>query len=143
MKKNRVYVIEETEKKDLYLNSIIEFLLGIIAYALILLIANNIFKGFYVENFMWAMLATLIISLLNLVIKPALILFTLPLTISTLGIFYPIVNVIILKITALLLGSHFNVNGLLIPFIIAIFISLLRLIFDKFLVKPIMRGIKL
>lgn len=140
--KNKVYVIEEKEKKEVYKWSLIEFLLGIFAYALILLIVNNTFKGFYVDNFYWALLAALIISGLNISIKPALIYLTLPLTISTLGIFYPIVNMIILKITAFLLGSHFDIKGFWVLFFISIFISIFRIIFDKLLIKPIIRSIK-
>ncbi len=140
--KNRVYVIEEKEKEKVFKYSIIEFLLGIIIYALILLIVNNTFKGFYVESFWWALLAALIISLLNCSIKPALVLMTLPITFSTLGIFYPIINMVILKITGLLLGSHFEVKGFWVPFFIAIFISILRIIFDNLLTKPIMRNIR-
>ena len=140
--KNKVYVIEKQEQKKLFTSSIIEFLLGIIMYALILLIANNTFQNFYVESFIWALIAALVISLLNSTIKPILILFTLPVTISTLGIFYPVVNMIILKITGLLLGSHFEIKGFWVPFFIAVFISILRIVFDNFLIKPIMKGIR-
>ena len=44
------------------------------------------------------LLATLIISILNITIKPVLFVLTLPITTLTLGIFYPFINVIILKI---------------------------------------------
>lgn len=140
--KNKVYVIEEKEKEKVFKYSIVEFLLGVVAYALILLIVNNTFKGFYIESFLWAVLASLFISLLNSSIKPILVFISLPLTFLTLGIFYPVINMIILKITGFILGSHFEIEGFWVPFFIAIFISILRLIFDKLLVKPIMRSIK-
>lgn len=140
--KNKVYVIEEKEKRQIYKWNYIEFGLGIFAYAIILIMANNLFKGFYIENFYWALLAGFIISTLNISIKPALIYLTLPLTISTLGIFYPIVNVIIIKIAALLLGSYFDIKGFLTAFFISIFISIFRLIFDKIFIKPFVGRIK-
>ena len=140
--KNKVYVIEEKEKKQIYKWNYIEFGLGIFAYAIILIMANNLFKGFYIEDFYWALLAGLIISTLNISIKPALIYLTLPLTISTLGIFYPIVNVIIIKIAAFLLGSHFDIKGFWAAFFITIFISIFRLIFDRVLIKPFIGRIK-
>lgn len=140
--KNKVYVIEEKEKKQIYKWNYIEFGLGIFAYAIILIMANNLFKGFYIENFYWALLAGFIISTLNISIKPALIYLTLPLTISTLGIFYPIVNVIIIEISAFLLGSHFDIKGFWAAFFITIFISIFRLIFDRVLIKPFVGRMK-
>ena len=53
----------------------------------------------------------------------------LPLTILSFGIAYPIVNVIILKICDLLMGASFEMGGLIITFIIAIFISALKIFF--------------
>lgn len=140
--KNKVYVIEEKEKKDIYKWNYIEFGLGIVAYAVVLIMANSLFKGFYIDNFYWALLAALIISALNISIKPALIYLTLPITISTLGILYPIVNMIILQITSLLLGNHFNIKGFIATFLISIFISIFRLIFDRLIIKPLVRRIK-
>ncbi len=140
--KNKVYVIEGEKQKQVYKYSLIEFILGIFVYAIILLIANNTFKGFHIDSFYWAVLASLIISALNVFIKPILIYITLPLTISTLGIFYPVVNIIILKITGLLLGSHFDIEGFLVPFLVSIFISILRIIFDRSVIKPLMGRMK-
>ena len=100
-----------------------EFILRLLVSALTLMLASSLFKGFYVENILYALLASLVISLLNVSIKPLLIYLTLPVTIMSLGILYPIVNVIILKVTSLILGPSFIVEGWLVPFFIAIFIS--------------------
>ena len=56
---------------------------------------------------------------------------TLPLTIVTYGIAYPIVNMIILKLCDIFMGVHFEIHGFLSMFFIAIFISALRIILDK------------
>ena len=61
------------------------------------MLASALFKGFYVENIWYALLGSLVISILNASIKPILIYLTLPITIISLGILYPLVNVIILK----------------------------------------------
>lgn len=136
MKKNKVYVINET--KESKKSDLVEFALGIIAYSIILLIASNIFKGFTLENYFYALIASLIISFLNSTIKPILIYFSLPITIMTMGLFYPVVNVIILKITSLILAPHFMVEGIIVPIFIAIFISFLRIVFDALFIKPLM-----
>ena len=117
---------ENNNKKDL-----IEFAIGIIIYAIVLLLAEFIFKGIYVENLFYAIIAALILSMLNYFIKPFLIFLTLPLTIMSFGIAYPIVNVIILKICDFLMGNSFNMGCIINTFIIAIFISIMRIFLDN------------
>ena len=121
------------EKK---LNLFLEVLIDIVVYALILMMASTIFENFYVENVWYALLASTIIGILNLTIKPLLIYITLPLTILTLGIFYPFVNILVLKMAGLFLGSNFIVEGWFAVFFVAIFISIMKIIFEIFIVKP-------
>ena len=116
---------------------LIEVILDIVCYALILMMASSIFKNIYVDNVWYAILASAIISLLNLTIKPFLVYITLPLTILTLGIFYPVVNIIVLKLASILMSSHFVIEGWFTPFFIAIFISIMKILFEIFIIKPI------
>ncbi len=138
MSKGNIYKINrEGYSNDTKKNDIIEFLVGILVYAVVLEIANLLFKGIYIENFLYAFIAALILSLLNYSIKPLLIYWTLPLTISTLGLCYPIVNMIILKLCSLLMGNSFVVSGFFNLFFIAIFISVLRLFLDNMITKKV------
>ena len=104
--------VKESNKKD----DLIVMLLELIVSAVTLMLASYIFKGFYVENIIYALLTALLISVLNATIKPFLIFLTLPVTILSWGILYPIVNVIILKLASLLMGSAFVVEGIILPF---------------------------
>ncbi len=106
-------------------------------YAFVLMVANALFKGIYVESFFFAIIAALILSVLNYYLKPILEFLTLPLNILTLGITYPIINVIILEICDLIMGTSFEVKGFINVFIIAIFISLLRMFLDSIITKKI------
>lgn len=117
-------------------NTLITMLLELIVSALTLMLASAIFKGFYVENFMYAILTSLLISVLNATIKPLLVMLTLPVTMLSLGILYPIVNVIILKLASVLMESSFIVSGWILPFFIAIFISWVTEILNKSIVEP-------
>ena len=103
------------------------------------MITNALFKGIYIENFLYAIVAALILSGLNYTIKPILIYWTLPLSIMTYGIAYPIVNMIILKLCDLIMGNAFNINGFISTFIIAVFISFLRIILDNIITKNVGR----
>lgn len=119
------------------LQIVLEIFVDLILYALVLMLASSIFKGFYVESFAYAFLAAAILSGLNATIKPLLIYLTLPITILTLGIFYPIINIIILKLCALCLGSHFIVEGFIAPFFLVIFISLIKMLLDALILNKI------
>ena len=72
MAKNKatIYKISTTNtysKKD---NSL-EFCVGIFVYAMVLMIASGLFEAFYVENLFYAIVASLILSLLNTATKNA------------------------------------------------------------------------
>jgi uncharacterized membrane protein YvlD (DUF360 family) len=64
---------------------------------------------------------------------------TIPITALTFGIFYPFINVLILKIVDILLGSHFTINGIFIACIAAILISFLNFILDDKIIQPTIR----
>ena len=138
--KTKIYKIEAEEKNKNNKRDLLQFIVGIIVYAFILMFASYLFNGLYIESFWYAVLASTIISVLNYTIKPLLIYWTLPLTVMSFGICYPIVNIIILKLCSFMLGSHFVFPGFLIPFFIAIFISFMKIILDNMITKRVGKG---
>lgn len=131
----KIYRNGQEIKVDSKNNTLITMLLELIVSALTLMLASAIFKGFYVENFLYAILTALLISVLDATIKPLLELVTLPVTILSLGLLHPIVNVIILKLASTLMGSSFIVDGWFLPFFISIFISLVTEVLNKSVVQ--------
>ncbi len=128
--KNEVVVDDSTKNWIIYM----------IGYAIVLVIVSLLFKSLYIDlsNFgIYALLAAIIIYILNRTIKPILNILTLPITIMSMGLLYPISNVIILYITDLLLGKHFQISGFIAPFIIVIFISILNIFMEGLFIKPI------
>lgn len=116
---------------------LIVLVLEIFTGALSLCLASYLFKSFYVENFWYACLASVIISLLSVYLKPLLEVLTLSINIITLGLTYPIINMIILKVTGLLLGSNFIVKGFFVPIFISIFISIINAFLNNIIVNPL------
>ena len=110
---------------------ILEYTLTLIINSIVLILASKIFKGFYIQSFGYAIITSLVISLLSSTVKPFLKLIFLPVTVITTGIFYPFINVIILKLASLIMGDAFVVEGWILPFFIALFISFTTLILDK------------
>ena len=137
MTKAKLYKIDNRRNNSI---DAIQFVVGIVVYALVLYIASSLFRNLHIENFWYAIIAALILSALNYTIKPILIYWTLPLSIVTYGIAYPIVNMIILKICDLLMSSSFEISGFIHTFIIAVFISALKIIFDRLITNKFGRG---
>jgi putative membrane protein len=113
-------------------SSFIEFIIDTLVGAIILMLAQKIFNNIYISSFGYAFLAALIISLLNNTIKYFLVIFLMPITILSLGLCYPVVDVIILKLTSLFLGGNFIIKGWIVPFFIAIFISIMKSLYSIF-----------
>ena len=122
---------------------ILDVIISILVYAIILILFSLIFKNtVYVDNRyfgLYSILASFIIYILNRTIKPLLIWLTLPITALTLGLFYPVINVLILKLTDFILLSHFSINGYLMPFIVAILISFVYIIMEHLIDKILER----
>ena len=116
---------------------ILEYTLTLIINSIVLILASKIFKGFYIQSFGYAIITSLVISLLSSTVKPFLKLIFLLVTVITTGIFYPFINVIILKLASLIMGDTFVVEGWILPFFIALFISFTTLILDKLITKNV------
>lgn len=127
--------------KRLVNNKLFEWLLYMIGYAIVLIAVSCMFnKAFYINNEyygLYALLAAVIIYILNQTIKPILFYITLPITALTFGLFYPLLNVLVLYITSFILGNNFQVSGVILPFIIAIIISILNMFMEGMIIKPI------
>ncbi len=123
----------------------IEWIIKMVGYALILVFVATFFDTFYIDDqhmYSYGIAATIIIFILNKTIKPILFFLTIPITGLTIGIFYPCINLFILKLTDWILGSHFQIRNIFIAFLLAILISIMNQVVDTIIIKPIMRGIK-
>lgn len=131
--------------KKMY-EKVFDSLIYIICYTLILILLSYIFKHtIQLDTSMfglWALLISTTIYILNKTIKPILFSLTLPITAMTLGIFYPFINVVILNIVDILYGTHFNINGIFMSFIVASLISILNVLTDQIIIQPLLRGDK-
>ena len=129
----------------LHLYRMLDWTLHFISYAIILVFVATFFDSFQIDDthlYTYGVIATLIIFILNKTVKPIIFKLTIPLTGVTLGLFYPFINVIILKITEWILGSHFEIEGIWAVFFLAILISLMNLVIENIIITPIMRRIR-
>jgi putative membrane protein len=103
---------------------IVNWLLSAIA----LLIVTYLVPGFGVTGFLSALIAAAVIGLLNATIGLFLKVLTFPLTVFTLGIFWFVVNAIVLKLASLFVPG-FTITGFWPAFVGAIILSLINMLF--------------
>ncbi len=121
-----------------------KWILYLLSYTLVFLVVSHFFKTFYLDSAhpcIYGFIAVLVIVLLNQTIKPLLVTLTIPITGLTLGLFYPCINLFILKLTDWILGSHFDLQDIWIAFCIAILISIANAFVDYYILRPIMRKV--
>ena len=132
-------------KNNVLLN-ILDIICHLLGYTFVLYITSLIFKHTIIVDgsnyYMWGFIAVLIIWVLNKTIKPILFWITIPLTALTLGLFYPIINIIILKLTDIILQSHFQIKGIFSLFFASIFISILNSIMDHLFVDKLLKEVR-
>jgi putative membrane protein len=104
---------------------IIKWLLSAVA----LLAVAYLYPGVQVASFGSALIAAAVIGLLNMIVRPVLVVLTLPVTIVTLGLFLFVINALLFWAASGLL-SGFHVNGFIAALIGSLIYSLLGLLIE-------------
>jgi len=78
--------------------------------AVALLLVAHLYSGVVVDSFVAALVAAFVIGLLNTIVRPVLVVLTLPVTILTLGLFMFVINALMFWSASGLLGG-FHVRG--------------------------------
>jgi len=99
------------------------FLVKILLSAIAVVIASYLLPGVVVDNFMVAIILAVVLSLLNFIVKPILVIFTIPLTVLTLGLFLLVINALIILLADSMV-SGFQVNGFWWALIFSLLLSL-------------------
>ncbi|HVP38717.1 MAG TPA: phage holin family protein [Candidatus Saccharimonadales bacterium] len=89
------------------------------------MLAGVVIHGFQVNNVFKAFLAAVVLSLLNAILRPVLILLTLPINVLTLGLFVLVINAFLLWLTSVILPGAFRIDGLWPLFLASLLISVL------------------
>lgn len=98
--------------------------------ALALLAVTYLYSGVRVDSFTSALIAAAVIGLLNLIVRPVLVLLTLPVTVVTLGLFLFVINALMFWAASGLLGG-FHVSGFWAALLGSLLYSLLGLLIDR------------
>jgi putative membrane protein len=105
-----------------------DFLLQWAVTGLSLWLASLIFKGLKFDSTGALVGSALLLGLANAIVKPLLIVLTLPLTLLTFGLFILVINALMLLLVSSLIKG-FKVSGFWTAFFASIFISVLGIVF--------------
>ena len=98
----------------------------ILLTALAVMVLASFLPGIQIEdNYMTAVVVAIVISLLNMFIRPLLILLTLPATLVTFGLFLLVINAVIILFAGRLVDG-FEVSGFWTALIFSLLLSLFR-----------------
>ncbi len=109
-----------------------KYILKIILSAVAVFLLANILPGITIESYLIAVLVAIVLGFLNTLVKPIMILFTIPLTIITLGLFLLIINASIILIAAYFI-SGFQVSGLFTALLFSVLLSITQSILSRLL----------
>lgn len=94
-------------------------LIRFIGSAMVVSILAMIIPGISISGFVPAMLLVLILALLNVLVKPVLVLLTIPATLLTFGLFLLVINAFIVLLASAV-APGFRVDGFLPAFLFAL-----------------------
>lgn len=125
------------------INRLIDWILHMVGYILVFIVVTSFFKSIYIDSdhlIIWSSIIVLIIYILNKTVKPILVTLTIPITGLTLGLFYPFINLFILKLVDWILGVHFQLYNFWIALLVATLLSIINLIMDH-IIKHLIKGV--
>lgn len=112
------------------MNLIIRFLLN----GLAVFLTAYLLPGVNVDGYGTALIVALILSIVNILVKPILIVLTIPITIVTLGLFLLVINAFLILLVESLV-SGFTVDGFWWALLFSLILSIFNSLFDD-LSKP-------
>ncbi|AGT33429.2 membrane protein [Geobacillus genomosp. 3] len=115
----------------------LNWLIGVFINTVLLMAIDGYFADIHFSGMGAAFLASLILAVLNAVVRPVLILLTLPVTVLTLGLFLFVINAITLMMTAGLMGDAFQIGGFGTALLASIVLSFFHLLVQKGIVEPL------
>jgi putative membrane protein len=105
------------------------FILKLLLSAVAVYIADYLIDGVSISSLTTTLIVAIVLGLLNAIVKPILVILTIPVTILTLGLFLLVINVIIVYIAAALIPG-FAVAGFISALLFSIVVSLVTWLLD-------------
>ncbi|MEE4176529.1 MAG: phage holin family protein [Bacteroides sp.] len=100
------------------------FFLKVLVSSFAVVISSYILPGVHVRDFITALVVAFVLGLLNMLLKPILVILTIPITVITLGLFLLVINAFIIQIASHLVKG-FMVDGFWWAVLFSIILSII------------------
>jgi putative membrane protein len=114
------------------------FLFRLIVTAIVAFALSSVLPGIHIDTFWTSLVLSLVLAILNFLLKPLLIILTLPITILTLGLFLFVINALIVLLAGKFVDG-FRVDGFGWALLFSLLLSLLTSILYKDRAKEVRR----
>ncbi|MBK0403136.1 phage holin family protein [Adhaeribacter sp. BT258] len=105
------------------------FIIKLLLTGVAVMLSTYILPGVHVDGFGSALILALVLAVLNAVVRPILVLLTIPVTFLTLGLFLLVINALIILLAEAIVPG-FQVDGFLWALIFSIILSIITAIID-------------
>lgn len=102
-----------------------EILINWLISALAIIVSAYILPGVHVSGFTTALVTAVILGIINAVIKPIIVILTLPITVLTLGLFTLVINALIILLASSIVPG-FKVDGFWWALIFSVVLSIVN-----------------
>jgi len=109
-----------------------KLIIKLLLNALAVFALAELLNGVSVNGYLGALIVAIVLSVLNLLVKPILVILTLPVTILTLGLFLFIINALIVLLADKLVNG-FRVDGLWAAVLFSILLCILQSLLHSFI----------
>ncbi len=109
-----------------------KLIIRLLLNAVAVVILSKLLNGVSVDSYTTAIIVAVVLSLLNIFVKPILIILTIPFTIITFGLFLLIINAFIIYLASNLIEG-FSVNSVWTAIIFSVLLSILQSILHSLL----------
>jgi putative membrane protein len=107
------------------------FLLNLLLSGLAVFVSGRLISGVRIDSFGTSLVVAIILGLVNAIIKPILVILTLPINVLTLGLFSLVINAIVVLIVDALVPG-FEVGGFWSAILFSIVLSVVSMILSSF-----------
>lgn len=107
-----------------------KFLVNILISALAVGITARLLPGIQVDGVFEALLVAAVMAVLNRFVKPVFTILTMPITVLTLGLFYLVINVLMVYLASWIVSPGFRVDGFFPALFFSLVLSVVNSILD-------------
>ena len=105
-----------------------KFLVKLILYSVAIMLTSYLLPGVHVDSFVTAFILAAVLALLNITLKPLLIILTIPITIFTLGLFLLVINALIILLADYIIPGA-QIDGFWWALLFSLVVSILNGLF--------------